>query len=1117
MGKRPRNAAAVAGQREAAPSRPPPGTTWPSTPSTRADGRSRPGARDDIEMAAPPQDAAVRHRLAIPRPGACGARRTASGRSPSRPAGSPPWTRTTSPAPSSGSFARTATTTCWGTTPRTSAADGAFRRIEVRVSRPGVTVVARKGYVRPGARRASGERGRRRAAAPGDVARAARAARQPLAAARAPLGVTAAVFRASGRDADRGRDHRAAGPGTALPARGRSGRQRRSRCRCSRSTQTGRVQARRPVARPAAAERARRSSACRARACASCGGWSCPPGRYQLRVAAREAEQGRRGSVFYDLQVPDFGAQALAMSGVLLTSREAALGRSRRRRTRSLKALLETPPTVSRAFARERRAHAPTPRCTTRWSRPTTWPSPRGSRARRPRGLPGPPAPPLAELQAAGGGSRHTRWRSRSRAWPRAPTGSRSRPRRRSARTRRRASCRSRSSRPAGPASAEGIARRRPRRRGDRWRSPAPRRGSTGSKPGSARWSGTCRERPTSRPSWSGPGRPRTLLELATDVAMVVSADRRSRATSCCGSSIPSAPAGRSARPTASTTSDASARCRASAIAARDPGARCGCAPERPGCANRLLKRGAMLHTDAAIHLGDAAAGRGCDGDPRPDRWSIRFSDGQPARPRRQRPGTGSWRGRCSTTSRRTRRGTRPCASGTSRPPPTRSPTSGTPAMEDRAAQLFPEDAEVLFLAGSLHETFASPRIQSLVRSIRLPVGRRARGRSEIVRASRGREALPARPRARAGVHGGTHPAGPRPAPARPARAGGARAAAGGRRAVVGRPMAAADDGLLPTTRRCSSARRAKSLGRHEAARVSYARAAALYPGAPSPLLALSRLALSRQRPCRRPRSGATRRCGRRGGRRIATTPCGGTTSSRAAAPTPGSTSSTGRSRSSREARRGRPSWPSSRVARRRRAAQTPPTFSDRRRSDPRGRPGHRRRSPRAGPGVLPTSRSATTASCRTWRSSPPRSCRSTSSWRSTRARASRASRSATCAAPAAACSSAWSPRIGRRWSRSATRSPSRQALTRDVARVGRALGQVEPRGETAVIDASYAAVMLGEADVGRDLLIVFSDGVDTASWLHGERVLEAARRVGRGRLRRGGARARTGRTSCAS
>jgi VWFA-related protein len=70
-----------------------------------------------------------------------------------------------------------------------------------------------------------------------------------------------------------------------------------------------------------------------------------------------------------------------------------------------------------------------------------------------------------------------------------------------------------------------------------------------------------------------------------------------------------------------------------------------------------------------------------------------------------------------------------------------------------------------------------------------------------------------------------------------------------------------------------------------------------------------------------------------------------------------------------------------------------------------------------------------------------------------------------------------------------------RQALTREADLVGSALARIEPRGESAVFDGSYAAVMLGDTDVGRDLVIVFSDGVDTASWLPRDRVLDAARR----------------------
>ena len=44
------------------------------------------------------------------------------------------------------------------------------------------------------------------------------------------------------------------------------------------------------------------------------------PGRYQLRFGARESSGGQNGSVFYDLIVPDFRKEELAMSGLLLTS-----------------------------------------------------------------------------------------------------------------------------------------------------------------------------------------------------------------------------------------------------------------------------------------------------------------------------------------------------------------------------------------------------------------------------------------------------------------------------------------------------------------------------------------------------------------------------------------------------------------------------------------------------------------------------------------------------------------------------------------------------------------------------------------------------------------------------
>jgi len=67
--------------------------------------------------------------------------------------------------------------------------------------------------------------------------------------------------------------------------------------------------------------------------------------------------------------------------------------------------------------------------------------------------------------------------------------------------------------------------------------------------------------------------------------------------------------------------------------------------------------------------------------------------------------------------------------------------------------------------------------------------------------------------------------------------------------------------------------------------------------------------------------------------------------------------------------------------------------------------------------------------------------------------------------------------------------------LTVDLARVRSALDQARPSGYTSVVDACFAGMMLGESDAGRALVIVFSDGLDTSSWLAPEAVLEIAKR----------------------
>jgi Ca-activated chloride channel homolog len=67
--------------------------------------------------------------------------------------------------------------------------------------------------------------------------------------------------------------------------------------------------------------------------------------------------------------------------------------------------------------------------------------------------------------------------------------------------------------------------------------------------------------------------------------------------------------------------------------------------------------------------------------------------------------------------------------------------------------------------------------------------------------------------------------------------------------------------------------------------------------------------------------------------------------------------------------------------------------------------------------------------------------------------------------------------------------------LTTDVATVREALGRAVGVGSTALADGAYAGLIVGESDVGRALLIVFSDGLDTVSWLTPEIVIETAKR----------------------
>jgi VWFA-related protein len=67
--------------------------------------------------------------------------------------------------------------------------------------------------------------------------------------------------------------------------------------------------------------------------------------------------------------------------------------------------------------------------------------------------------------------------------------------------------------------------------------------------------------------------------------------------------------------------------------------------------------------------------------------------------------------------------------------------------------------------------------------------------------------------------------------------------------------------------------------------------------------------------------------------------------------------------------------------------------------------------------------------------------------------------------------------------------------LSSDAATVRRALDEASGSGQTSLVDGVFTGMMIGESDVGRALLIVFSDGIDTSSWLAAPAVLDAAKR----------------------
>jgi hypothetical protein len=78
-----------------------------------------------------------------------------------------------------------------------------------------------------------------------------------------------------------------------------------------------------------------------------------PPGTYQLHVAARETGRGTSGSVICDVVVPDLSAPGLAMTPIILSSGKARRMPSANRDDQLVRALGGGPPTTARVFQRD--------------------------------------------------------------------------------------------------------------------------------------------------------------------------------------------------------------------------------------------------------------------------------------------------------------------------------------------------------------------------------------------------------------------------------------------------------------------------------------------------------------------------------------------------------------------------------------------------------------------------------------------------------------------------------------------------------------------------------------------------------------------------------------------
>lgn len=225
--------------------------------------------------------------------------------------------------------------------------NGRFRSIEVRVTRPGVRVRSRKGYVAPTGKPEEQEL----VEVENTSVEVREALTNPLQMSGLTMAATAASFRGDDKDASVAVTVQVGGSGLAFDeADGRFANTLEVSILVL--DRDGKIRGgdRHEIAmelKPETYQLVRQ------------GGMrlqsrlNLKPGLYHLRVAGRESGGGKVGSVYYDLEVPDFSDESLVLSDLLLTSIEATIGTATARADEQLKQLLPGPPTTDRVFSAE--------------------------------------------------------------------------------------------------------------------------------------------------------------------------------------------------------------------------------------------------------------------------------------------------------------------------------------------------------------------------------------------------------------------------------------------------------------------------------------------------------------------------------------------------------------------------------------------------------------------------------------------------------------------------------------------------------------------------------------------------------------------------------------------